>query len=62
MILKFGMKHQTMELYKLANGLKFYDLKKKFTPVVALTRPWGYIHVYYHSSETSLLVYISGFR
>ena len=47
---------------KLANGLKFYDLKKKLTPGVALTRPWGYIHVYYHSSQTSLLVYISGFR
>ena len=30
---------------KLAKGLKFYDLKKKLTPGVALTRPWGYIHV-----------------
>ena len=45
-----------------AKGLKFYDLKKKLTPGVALTRSWGYIHVYYHSSQTSLLVYISGFR
>ena len=100
MILKLGMKHQAMELYKvyinrdpwmtltyfaanahafewgkllkchlkgktcskLANGLKFFDLKKKLTPGVALNWPWGYIHVYYHSSQTSLLVYISGFR
>ena len=102
MILKLGMKHQAIELYKvyinldpwvtltyfmarstsvahafewgkllkchlkgktcskLANGLKFCI--KKLTPGVALTRPWGYIHVYYHSSQTSLLVYISGFR
>ena len=87
MILKLGMKHQAMELYKicincdprmtltyfmsqstlvthafewinfvncylkrktcskLANGLKFYDLKKKFTPGVALTRP-GVIYMY----------------
>ena len=28
---------------KLANGLKFYDLKKILTPGVALTRAWGYI-------------------
>ena len=104
MILKLGIKHQAMELYKvyinrdpwvtltyftarstlvahafewgkllkchlkgktcskLANGLKFYVFKKKLTPGVSLTRPWGYIHVYYHSSQTSLLVYISGFR
>ena len=40
----------------------FYVFKKKLTPGVALTRPWGYIHVYYHSSQTSLLTYISGFR
>ena len=104
MILKLGMKHQAMELYKvyinrdplmtltyftarstkvahafewgkllkchlngktcskLANGLQFYVFKKKLTPGVALTKPWGYIHGYYHSSQTSLLVYISGFR
>ena len=104
MILKLGMKHQAMELYKvcinhapgmtltfftarsawvahafewekllqchlkgktcskLANGLNLYDLKKKLTPEVALTLPWGYIHVYYHSCQTSLLVYISGLR
>ena len=42
---------------KLANGLNLYDLKTKLTPEVALTLPWGYIHVYYHSSQTSLLVY-----
>ena len=47
---------------KLANGLTLYDLKNKLTPEVALTLPWGYIHVYYHSSQTSLLVYISGER
>ena len=47
---------------KLANGLRFYVFKKKLTPGVALTRPWGYIHVHYHSSQTSLLVYISGFQ
>ena len=67
------MKHQEMELYKvyinhdplkgktcskLANGLNFYDLKKKLTPGIALTLPWSYIHVYYHCSKTSLLVYI----
>ena len=87
MILKLGMKHQVMELFKvyinhdpgmtltflwqgqlrlpmhlkgkllqchlkgktcskLANGLNLYDLKKKLTPEVALTLPWGYIHVY----------------
>ena len=103
MILKLGMKHQAMELYKvfinhdpgmtltffygkvnlgcpfewgkllqchltgktcskLANGLNLYDLKEKLTPEVAPTLPWGYIHVYYHSSQTSLLVYISGLR
>ena len=38
--------------------MNLYDLKKKLTPKVALTLPWGYIHVYYHSSKTSLLVYI----
>ena len=101
MILKLGMKHQTIKLYKvcinhdpwmtltyftarstkvahafewgkllqchlkgktcskLENGLNLYDLKKKLTPEVAMTLPWGYIHVYYHSSQTSLLVYIS---
>ena len=49
---------------KLAKRLNLYDLKKKLTPEVALTLPWGYIHVYYHSSQTSLLVYmyISGLR
>ena len=35
---------------KLANGLNFYDLKKKLTPGVILTLPWGYIHAYYHFS------------
>ena len=104
MILKLGMKHQAVELYKacinhdrgmtltfftarstevahtfewrkllqchlkgktsskLANRLNLYDLKKKLTPEFALTRPWGYIHVCYHSSQTSLLVCISGLR
>ena len=33
----------------MANGLKFYDLKKKLTAGVALTRAWGYIHEYYNS-------------
>ena len=61
-LLKCHLKGKTCS--KLANGLKFYVFKKKLTPGVALTRPWGYIHVYYHndSSQTSLLVYISGFR
>ena len=36
--------------------------KEILTPGVALTWPWGYIHAYYHSSQTSLVVYISGFR
>ena len=46
---------------KLANGLNFYDLKKTLTPGVILTLPWGYIyiHAYYHSSQTSLLVYMN---
>ena len=39
------------------NGENF-DLKKKLTPGVALSQPWGYIHVYYHSDQTSKLVYI----
>ena len=47
---------------KLANALNLFDLKEKLTPEVALTLPWGYIHVYYHSSQTSLLVYISSLR
>ena len=42
----------------MANGLNFYDLNKKLTPGFALTEPWGYIHVYYHSSELSLFVFI----
>ena len=58
--LKCHLKGKTCSL--MANRLKFYDLKKKLTPGVALTRPWGYIHVYYYSSQTCLLVYISGFR
>ena len=104
MILKLGMKHQAMELYKvyincdplmtltyftarstwvahafewgkllkchlkgktcskLANALQFYVFKKKLTPGVALTKPLGYILGFYHSSQTNLLVYISGFR
>ena len=43
---------------QLANGLNFYDLKKTLTPGVILTLPLGYIyiHAYYHSSQTSLLV------
>ena len=33
------------------------------TPEVALTLPWSYIHVYYHSSQISLLVsQVSGER
>ena len=107
MILKLGMKHQAMELYKvyikhdfgmtltfftvrstyvahafewgkslqshlksktcskLANGLNLYDLKKKLTPEVALTLPWGYIQVMYITIlviQVILLVYISGLR
>ena len=49
-LLKCHLKGKTCS--KLANGLKFYDLKKKLTPGVALTRPWGYIHVCYHSRQT----------
>ena len=59
-LLKCHLKGKTFS--KLANGLQFYVFKKKLTPGVALTKPWGYIHGYYHSSQTSLLVYISGFR
>ena len=42
-LLKCHLKGKTCS--KLANVLKFYDLKKKLTPGVVLTRPWGYIHV-----------------
>ena len=42
--------------------MQIVGFKKKLTAGVALTRPWGYKNVYYHSSQTSLLVYISGFR
>ena len=31
-------------------------------PGVALTKPWGYIHGYYHSNQTSLLVFYLGFQ
>ena len=45
----------------MANGLNFYDLKKTLTPGFAL--PWGYIHVYHHSSQTSLFIsQVSGER
>ena len=47
-IVKCHLKDKTCS--KLANGLNFYDLKKKLTPGVVLTLPWGYVHVYYHSS------------
>ena len=57
-IVKCNLKGKTCS--KLANGLNFYDLKKKMTPGFAL--PWGYIHVYYHSSQTSLYVYMFGLR
>ena len=54
-LLKCHLKGKTCS--KLANGLNLYDVKKKLTPEVALTLlPLGYIHVYYHSSQTSLLV------
>ena len=52
-MLKCHLKGKTCR--KLAKGLKFYDLKKKLTPGVALTWPWGYIHVYYHSSQTRIV-------
>ena len=44
---------------KLAKGLNHYDLKNKLSPEVALALPRGYIHVFYHSSQTSLLIYRS---
>ena len=48
---------------KLANGLNFNDLKKALNTGVILTLPWGYIHAYNHSSQTSLLVsQVSGER
>ena len=59
-LLKCHLKGRTCN--KLTNGLNFYGLKKKLTPGFALTLPWGYIHVYYHSSQLSLLLYISGLR
>ena len=52
-LLKWHLKGKTCN--KLANGQNFYDLKKT-TPEVALTLPWGYIHVYYYSSQTNSLV------
>ena len=42
---------------ELANGLIFYDLKKKLTQGVILTLHRGYIHAHYHPCHTSLLVY-----
>ena len=51
------MSFEGQNLQLLANRLNLYDLKKKLTPEFALT-----LHVYYHSSQTSLLVYISGLR
>ena len=56
------MSFEGQNLQQIANGLNLYNLKKKLTSEVALTLSWGYIHVYYHSSQTSLLVYISGLR
>ena len=47
---------------KLANGLNLYDLKKKVTPEIALTLPWGYIHVYYHSIGIYLRSQLSIYR
>ena len=56
-------KHKSGELRCPATAL-IYDLKKTLTPGVILTLPWGYIHAYYHFSQTSLLVYsqVSGER
>ena len=51
-LLKCHLKDKTCS--KLINRLIFYKLKKTLTPGVILTLPWGYIHVYYHSSQTSL--------
>ena len=45
----------SFEGQNLANGLMFYDLKKKLIPGVALTWPWGYIHVDYHSSQRKFI-------
>ena len=44
---------------KLANGLNLNDLKKKLTSEVALTLPWGYIHVYYTIIVKQVYWYIS---
>ena len=49
-------------LSKLTNRLNRYDLKKKLTREVALTLPWGYIPVYYHSSQTYLRSRVSVYR
>ena len=39
---------------KLANGLNFYDLKKRLIPGFILPLPRVYIHAYYHSRTISL--------
>ena len=43
-MLKCHLKGKTCS--KLANGLRFYDLKKKLTPGVALTRCPRFIYIY----------------
>ena len=48
------MSFKGLNFSKLAKGLIFYDLKRH--------QLQGYIHVYYHSSQNSLFVYISGLR
>ena len=58
--LKCHLKGKTFS--ELANGLNIYDLKNGLTPGVILPLLWGYIHAYYHSRPTSLLVYTSGLR
>ena len=51
-----SLKGQTFS--KSANGLSIYDLKKKLTPGVILTLPWGYIHIYDYDSRTSVFVQV----
>ena len=41
---------------------EFSLFEKTLTPGVIMTLPWGYIHAYYHCSQSNVLIYISGLR
>ena len=58
MNLKFGMKHQAMELYIVC-----INHDPGMTLAFFTTLPWGHLHAYYNSSQTiSLVSQVSGER